>query len=104
MSNSTKISDLDWLMTWYKNNCDGDWEHYYGIHIETLDNPGWRISIDLEGVLPTIEDQDWVKVENDEDTDWYIYKIENAKFVASGDPTKLGVLIGVFRKIVEQPN
>ncbi len=29
--------------------CDGEWEHDYGIKIETLDNPGWLVSIDLLG-------------------------------------------------------
>ena len=23
-----------WLQEWYKNQCDGDWEHEYGIKIE----------------------------------------------------------------------
>lgn len=38
-----------WLQDWYIQNCDGDWEHCYGIKIETLDNPGWCIDIDLIG-------------------------------------------------------
>ena len=25
---------------WYNGNCDGDWQHEYGIKIETVDNPG----------------------------------------------------------------
>ena len=36
------------LMRWYASHCDGEWEHAYGITIETLDNPGWRIKIDLK--------------------------------------------------------
>jgi len=38
-----------WLSHWYSNNCDGNWEHYNGIKIETIDNPGWSVSIDTEG-------------------------------------------------------
>lgn len=30
---------LKWLENWYSSNCDGDWEHLYGITIRTLDNP-----------------------------------------------------------------
>lgn len=28
--------------------CNGDWEHSYGIAIETLDNPGWMVSIEIQ--------------------------------------------------------
>jgi len=27
-----------WLLNWFRNHCDGDWEHGSGVHIETLDN------------------------------------------------------------------
>jgi len=32
---------------WYRSRCDGDWEHHWDASIETLDNPGWRIQLDL---------------------------------------------------------
>jgi hypothetical protein len=35
------------LQRWYLDQCDGDWEHAYGITIDTLDNPGWSLRIDL---------------------------------------------------------
>src|SRR5271170_7418203 len=38
---------LKFLQQWYADHCDGEWEHHYGIKIETLDNPGWRVTIDL---------------------------------------------------------
>lgn len=39
---------IKWLQDWYFENCNGDWEHTYGITIETLDNPGWQLKICLE--------------------------------------------------------
>ncbi|WP_066978499.1 Imm53 family immunity protein [Streptomyces sp. NRRL F-4489] len=36
------------VTAWYASQCDGDWEHEHGIRIETLDNPGWSVEIDLE--------------------------------------------------------
>jgi hypothetical protein len=42
------MTELEWLICWFKKHCDGDWEHTYGITIETLDNFGWKISISLE--------------------------------------------------------
>ena len=37
------------LQLWYSRQCDGDWEHGLGIRIESLDNPGWSVRIDLKG-------------------------------------------------------
>ncbi len=41
-------NDFLWLLKWYCKHCNGDWEHGTGIHIDTLDNPGWSIKINLE--------------------------------------------------------
>ena len=37
------------LENWYQSNCNEEWEHQFGIRIVTLDNPGWKVEIDLEG-------------------------------------------------------
>ncbi|WP_209980006.1 Imm53 family immunity protein [Paenibacillus eucommiae] len=42
---------------WYAENCDGDWEHCYGIRVSTIDNLGWAIDIQLEGTY--LEDMDF---------------------------------------------
>jgi hypothetical protein len=38
---------LERLQRWYLGECNGDWEHSYGVRIDTLDNPGWIVTIDL---------------------------------------------------------
>ena len=40
---------LTWLQGWYATHSDGHWEHEYGVRIETIDNPGWSVEIDLSG-------------------------------------------------------
>jgi hypothetical protein len=40
--------ELSWLQQWYSAHCDGVWEHSFGITIETIDNPGWSVTISLE--------------------------------------------------------
>jgi hypothetical protein len=40
-------NNLTWLMQWYLDECNDDWEHSYGVKIDTLDNPGWTLKIDL---------------------------------------------------------
>jgi Immunity protein 53 len=95
-------NNLIWLMDWYAEQCNGDWEHSYGVKIETLDNPGWSVTIDLEDTDHNkIGDKAWQSVKID-DTNWYGYKIEDGKFEASGDPSKLDYLIQLFREIVDQ--
>src|SRR5664280_3839686 len=42
------MNELQQLQGWYESQCDGDWEHTYGLRIETLDNPGWSLTVDLE--------------------------------------------------------
>jgi hypothetical protein len=32
-------------MEWYTKQCNGDWEHSYGIRIDTIDNPGWSLTL-----------------------------------------------------------
>ena len=43
------------LQAWYADQSDGEWEHSYGVRIDTLDNPGWAVRIDLNGT--SVEDR-----------------------------------------------
>ena len=69
---------LEKLQHWYQLHCDDDWEHSYGISIETLDNPGWKISVDLtDTLLENVEFQS-VQVGNSESKNesWiFCYKV-----------------------------
>ena len=38
---------MDQLRAWWHRHCDGEWEHEFGISIETMDDPGWLVKIDL---------------------------------------------------------
>jgi Immunity protein 53 len=83
------------LQQWYASNCNGDWEHSYGIKIETLDNPGWLLKIELEETNLQNHSFISIDIDNNED-DWYICKVNNNRFEALGDPTKLNKLIEIF--------
>ena len=37
--------DTSLLEDWYADLCNGDWEHFGGIEIQSLDNPGWMITV-----------------------------------------------------------
>ena len=95
------MTNLFWIQEWYKRQCNGDWEHDYGIRIETLDNPGWSISIDTTDSENFLSDLEWVLFELSEDN-WYGYKVSNGTFEGSGDPTKLDKLIELFKELISK--
>ena len=43
------MSTLQRLQSWYTAQCNDEWEHYHGLTIESCDNPGWWVKIDLTG-------------------------------------------------------
>ncbi|WP_055448852.1 immunity 53 family protein [Lacinutrix mariniflava] len=91
----------EWIQHWFKNNCDGDWEHGDGIHISTLDNPGWDVEIDLSNT--SLKNIEIPRILNENSKqDWYSVKIENQVFNASGDSGKLVFLLGLFKEMIEK--
>ncbi|MCC7069925.1 MAG: immunity 53 family protein [Deltaproteobacteria bacterium] len=88
---------LMWLQEWYLNQCDGDWEHEFGIVIETLDNPGWRLEIDLRQTDLESARFEPMRVERAEH-DWIFCEVSEGKFKASCGPKNLGEAIEMFRK------
>lgn len=95
------MESLKKIMDWYQSNCNGDWEHTYGIRITTVDNPGWFVEIDIleTEVEGRIIDQKSIDYD-DNDDDWYFFKSDGKAFKASGDPTKLEFLIDRFNEFV----
>lgn len=91
---------LAWLQNWYESQCDGDWEHCFGVHISTIDNPGWHVSIGLsETEMEGLEIE--YKLEERSESDWYSIAVQKQKYDAGGDPSKLTFLLERFRELVE---
>jgi len=93
-------SEFEWLQHWYKSQCDGDWEHEYGISIETVDNPGWYLTINLSETKYAECTFQSIQVEKDE-LNWYFCLTRNNNFEASCGPCNLGEVIVVFRNWIE---
>jgi hypothetical protein len=88
------------IQTWYSSQCDGDWEHEYGVNIFTIDNPGWGVSFDLEGTTLSglkIPDQE---NENNE-SDWFSIRIRDNVLHGTGDQLKLDFLLNKLMEILE---
>ncbi len=98
-----KVDDFLWLLNWFRDHCDGDWEHGSGIHIDTLDNPGWSISINLEGT--ELEGVEFKEIQVDRsDIDWFICFIKNGKFEGRCGISNFPEILSVFRKWVDVVN
>ena len=83
------------LQNWYTSHCNENWEHSYGIKIETLDNPGWSLTVDLVGT--NLEGQQFAELKRENsDNDWHFCWVKENQFHGAGDAHKLECLIYVF--------
>ena len=87
------MTNIELIQEWYKNHCNGDWEHEYGVKIETLDNPGWIVSIDLvDTFLQGFEYQYSKKGEEN----WIELVSDGEVFRGAGDFLKLDEILDKF--------
>jgi hypothetical protein len=89
------MSALSTLEQWYSSQCNGEWEHGFGVEISTIDNPGWSVSIDLHDTPK--QDAAFTRVKIDrEDKNWIHYWAEKQKFQIYCGPSNLSEAIGIF--------
>jgi hypothetical protein len=91
---------LERLMLWYQDQCDGEWEHQYGITIESLDNPGWQVKIDTVGTGALLADRAKQAVDYESERDWMIFWVEGGAFRAAGGPQRLDDILKRFLDLV----
>ncbi len=89
------------LQNWYAAQCDGDWEHQYGVRVETLDNPGWMVKIDLAGTA--LEERPFAVVAEGVGADahpdcprWVACSVKDGVWQGACDETQLPRLLGLF--------
>jgi hypothetical protein len=87
---------VEFLQAWYRAQTNGDWERSHGITIESLDNPGWLVNIDLDGTplenqaMPTIQLETSAR-------DWLLCEVDRKRFCGQGDPAKLLPILQIFQ-------
>ena len=106
---------ITWLQDWYVAQCDGDWEHSYGLEIATIDNPGWYVVISLVGTpLESATFQPVDEADGSEDN-WINcrlveeqplrYGVGGPYFTGAGGPHNLAEILHVFREwVIQQKN
>ena len=97
------VDTLSWIQDWYASQCDGDWEHGYGIRVETLDNPGWSVKINLTDTDLQDEPFESVKIERSKN-DWVHCRAEEGFWKGWGGPNNLEEVLISFRQWVETVN
>ena len=89
-----------WLQAWYATQCDGEWEHGYGLEIQTIDNPGWSLKIDLNGTSLTDRPYERQAIHRSEH-EWVESWVEHGQFQAACGPLNLGEALYMFRRWAE---
>lgn len=102
--------NLNWLSEWYLAQCNSDWEHTFGVKIDTLDNPGWSVKIELTDT--DLEERTFERVAHGQPNDdleewqrtgsWWIASVSGGVFEAVCGPLDLSTVIGIFRDWAEQ--
>jgi hypothetical protein len=89
------LEHLAWIQKWYAAQCDGDWEHSHGILIETLDNPGWAIKIDL--VETDLDSVAFAPIERHESArTWIVCRVTDGQWQGFGGPHMLAEILQTF--------
>jgi hypothetical protein len=103
------MSALQRLQAWYLSQCNDDWEHGYGVKIDTLDNPGWSLTVDLDGT--SLEERKFSEIAYGigkeavaGSGEWLHCRLEEKKFKAYGGPRKLEEMLEIFLRWAEEPN
>jgi hypothetical protein len=113
------MTNLRRLQSWYAAQCNGEWEHHHGVSIQSCDNPGWRVRIDIEGT--PLEHKSFIPVEHnvslkemeqiaaglksdacDRGSDWMLCRVKEKVFDGAGGPEKLEAMLGVFLTWAEE--
>src|SRR5436305_14213899 len=74
-----KKSALQKLQDWYLAQCNGDWEHTYGVSIGTLDNPGWIFDVELTDTSLAGKPFATLKQNMEHPTDWVHCSVSDHK-------------------------
>lgn len=88
------------LMSWYRQHCDGEWENDYGVSVQSCDNPGWWVKVDVVGT--ELEGKPFTVVARgdvnslDPKPPWLHCYVADRIFHGLGDSTTLEEILEIF--------
>jgi len=96
------MTTLQRLQEWLQKNYNDTWDRGESISIEALDDPGWRVRVDLRGTLLELTELPERKTERSRD-DWTVVRRTATTFEAFGGPRNLEDLLVAFLDWAEEP-
>ena len=91
------------LIEWYRSQCDDSWEHQHGIKLDTLDNPGWMLTVDL--IDTNLQGKRMIELrEGISSTEhpvsplWIHCSVSDNHFSGACDPSQVARLFNVFNQ------
>ena len=91
---------INWLEDWLESNCDGGWEHLYGVDNKTIDNPGWHLKLNILDTLYEDVTFDDITIDRTEH-DWVRCKKSDGNIDCAGGPRNLNEMLGIIKKWME---
>ena len=95
------MNELERLNKGYISKCDGRWENDHGVCLQSTDNPGWWLTVDLRDT--GLESKTFTELSKGVGDDghptsktWLHCSIKGGKFSGAGDPTRLAEIISIF--------
>lgn len=88
------------IQEWFLDHCDGEWEHTARITIDSCDNPGWWVKIDIKGT--DLENKEFKEFRtgdfsrNMPQPPWIHCYVENGVFNGAGDAMQLENILQCF--------
>ncbi len=87
---------IEWIQSWFASQCNEEWEHSKGIKIDTIDNPGWMVLIDIEGTYLEKKKMNTISEERNDD-EWINCSVSEAQFRGFAGPNQLDEILKVFK-------
>jgi hypothetical protein len=84
------------LQHWYKDMCNDDWEHTYGVFISNIDNPGWSLKVELKDTYLFEVGFKKLHIQREDENDWITCNVKDGDFQGYGGTENLAELINVF--------
>jgi hypothetical protein len=94
-------STITWLQEWYAARCDGLWEAGHGVRLSEIDNPGWRLEIDLADTRWSHLEFARTTIERDEQ-DWIVAWTVDERFHVACGPLNLNEALSLFRSWIDR--
>jgi Immunity protein 53 len=91
------MNSVEFLQSWFQAQANGEWERVRGVTIETLDTPGWMVTIDLAGTV--LDGRMLAAIRNERSaSDWLLCEVEQNQFRGQGDSQKLLAILEIFQR------